>query len=222
MRRIEALGVLAEETAGLPVVVTCAATSRELAAVADRPSHLYLLDSMGLAGSVATGVALGLADTPVERVVALEGDGSLLMNPNVLITGGYLRPAKLLVVLLDNHVYGSTADLPTYAARIDLGALAAAAGWTVLRAREPRALRAEFGRARRAVGPVLLHVRISVGNAADVPKLLEDPVVLARRFQDWLSARRGEQSGLSTGGKPDPSTGAAETGPQDAGTEAAL
>ena len=68
MRRIEALEVLAKETAELPVVVTCAATSRELAAVADRPNHLYLLDSMGLAGSVATGLSVALG----ERVVVIE------------------------------------------------------------------------------------------------------------------------------------------------------
>src|SRR6266545_654339 len=143
MLRIEALRVLAEKTVSLPVVVTCAATSRELAAVADRPNHLYLLDSMGLAGSVATGVALGVGG----RVVVIEGDGSLLMNPNVLATGGYLRPSKLLMVLLDNGVYGSTANLPTYSSRVDLGALAEAAGWTVLRAEAPDGLRAGFARA---------------------------------------------------------------------------
>jgi thiamine pyrophosphate-dependent acetolactate synthase large subunit-like protein len=185
MKRIEALRVLADESADLPVVVTCAATSRELAAVADRPNHLYLLDSMGLAGSVATGIALGLAGSRFERVVAIEGDGSLLMNPNVLPTGGYLRPANLLMVLLDNGVYGSTAGLPTYSAQIDLGDLAAASGWQVLRADDPSTLRAQFRKALE--GPAFLHVRIEPGNAPDVPKLLEDPVIIGRRFQDWLA-----------------------------------
>ncbi|WP_020674186.1 thiamine pyrophosphate-dependent enzyme [Amycolatopsis nigrescens] len=191
MQRIEALEVLAEATEGLPVVATCASTSRELAAVADRPNHLYLLDSMGLAGSVATGLALAVAGTPVERVVAIEGDGSLLMNPNVLPTGGYLRPANLLLVLLDNGVYGATANLPTYAGRVDLGALADAAGWTVHRAGDADGLRVELGKALTADGPVFLHVRVEVGNAPDIPKLLENPVVLGRRFQDWLTATAG-------------------------------
>lgn len=173
------------------MVVTCAATSRELAAIADRPNHLYLLDSMGLAGSVATGLALSL-DTgplvpPVARVVAIEGDGSLFMNPNVLTTGGYLRPRKLLMVLLDNQVYGSTANLPSYAARVDLGGLAGAAGWHVLRAGDPAELASAFTAALALDGPVFLHVRIEAGNAPDVPKLLEDPVIIGRRFQDWLT-----------------------------------
>ncbi|MEV0281207.1 thiamine pyrophosphate-dependent enzyme [Streptomyces sp. NPDC050610] len=194
VKRVEALEIVAGPTSDLPVVVTCAASSRELAAVAGGPNHLYLLDAMGLAGSVATGLALALADTPVRRVVAVEGDGSLLMNPNVLPTGGYLRPEKLLMVLLDNGVYGATADLPTYAGRVDLGGLAEAAGWTVRRAGDPDGLRTELAGALADEGPVLLHVRIVPGNAAGVPKLLEDPVVLGRRFQDWLAAQTGEAS----------------------------
>jgi sulfopyruvate decarboxylase subunit beta len=184
VKRIDALRVVAEHTADLPVVVTCAASSRELAAVADRPNHLYLLDAMGLAGSVATGLAMMLADT---RVVAIEGDGSLLMNPNVLPTAGYLRPGNLLMVLLDNGVYGATANLPTYATRVDLGVLAVAAGWSVLVARDPDELGTALTDATD--GPVLVHVRIEPGNAPDVPKLLENPVVIGRRFHDWLRTR---------------------------------
>ncbi len=107
MKRIEALAVLADLTSRHPVVVTCAATSRELASVKDADNHLYLLDAMGLAGSVATGLALSV-DPAAPKVVGIEGDGSLFMNPNVLPTGGYLAPDNLLLVLLDNGVYGST------------------------------------------------------------------------------------------------------------------
>jgi len=189
VKRIEALQIIAEHTGELPVVVTCAASSRELAAVADGPNHLYLLDAMGLAGSVATGIALAIADTSMRKVVTIEGDGSLLMNPNVLPTAGFLRPEKLVMVLLDNGVYGATANLPTYASSIDLGALAEASGWTVHRTADPDGLRGELETVLSLDGPVLLHVRIEVGNAVDVPKLLEDPVVLGRRFQDWLAAR---------------------------------
>ncbi|MEG8183529.1 phosphonopyruvate decarboxylase [Nocardia terpenica] len=189
MRRIDALRVLTEHTETLPVVVTCAASSRELAAVADRPNHLYLLDSMGLAGSVGTGLALAVADSAVPKVITVEGDGSLLMNPNVLPTAGFLRPDKLVLVLLDNAVYGATADLPTYADRIDLGRLAEAAGWTVRRAEDADELRTGLAEVLALPGPTLLHVRLAAGNAPNVPKLLADPVVLGRRFLDWLAAR---------------------------------
>ncbi|MDI2027599.1 thiamine pyrophosphate-dependent enzyme [Saccharopolyspora sp. TS4A08] len=219
MRRLEALQHLVELTENRPVVVTCAATSRELASIADRDNHLYLLDSMGLAGSVTTGLAMAVEEVlmktspphgprpqgwglvgsdsfhenfapPVEKVIGIEGDGSLLMNPNVLPTGGFTRPRALLV-LLDNRAYGSTAGLPTYTGSIDLGAMAEAAGWAVGRADDPATLRAEFTRLLALPGPCFLHARIEPGNAADIPKLLADPVMLTHRFQRWLAAALG-------------------------------
>ena len=63
MRRLEALQQLVDLTENRPVVATCAATSRELASIADRDNHLYLLDSMGLAGSVTTGLAMAVEDS---------------------------------------------------------------------------------------------------------------------------------------------------------------
>lgn len=189
MRRIAALRHLVELTDDLPVVVTCAATSRELASIEDRDNYLYLLDSMGLVGSVATGLAMGVRGSSIPKVIGIEGDGSLLMNPNVLPTGGYLAPENLLLVLLDNQVYGSTAGLPTYANRVDLAGIAEASGWRVGRAHDEEGMRAEFARLLEETGPGFLYVRIEAGNAADITKLLIDPVPLGNRFASWLAAR---------------------------------
>lgn len=191
MRRIEVLEAVCARTARLPVVATCAATSRELAAVADRPNHLYLLDSMGLAPAVGIGVAMALArDADGDgRVVVLEGDGGLLMSLNTLATVGALRPAGLVMVLLDNRVYASTGDVPTLAEQVDLGAVAAACGLAVHPAEDPDTLTRALDTALGRPGPHLVHARIAPGNTAGVPLLLEDPVVLGRRFRDWLTAR---------------------------------
>jgi thiamine pyrophosphate-dependent acetolactate synthase large subunit-like protein len=185
MQRIEALTALADLTGRHPVVVTCAATSRELASVRDSDNHLYLLDAMGLAGSVAIGLALSL-DPAAPKVIGIEGDGSLLMNPNVLPTGGYLAPANLLLVLLDNGVYGSTGALPTYSSRIDLERLAAAAGWTTRAVDTTDGLRTAFADLLAVREPAFLYARIAPGNVQDLPKLLVDPVTLRDRFTRWL------------------------------------
>jgi len=185
MKRIEALQALADLTGRHPVVVTCAATSRELASVKDSDNHLYLLDAMGLVGSVATGLALS-TDPSAPKVVGIEGDGSLLMNPNVLPTGGYLAPDNLLLVLLDNGVYGSTGDLPTYSSKIDLGRFAAAVGWTTRSTDTVDGLKAAFGELLTVRGPAFLHARIEAGNAAGIEKLLIDPVLITDRFTRWM------------------------------------
>lgn len=194
MKRIEALRILAELTDEHPVVVTCAATSRELASVKDTDNHLYLLDSMGLVGSVATGLALDLPEgTP--KVIGIEGDGSLLMNPNVLPTGGYIKPDTLLIVL-DNEVYGSTAGLPTYSSEVNLEKLAAAAGWETGRAEDAETLTSQYKRLLEVTDkPAFLHVPIEAGNAADIPKLLIDPVSITHRFTRWLKTA-GERANL--------------------------
>lgn len=189
MRRIEALQHLNELTADLPVVVTCAATSRELAAVETRNNHFYVLDAMGLVGSITTGLAIAVKDSDVRKVIGLEGDGSLLMNPNVLPTGGFIAPDKLFLILLDNQVYGSTAGIPTYSDRVDLGAIAEAAGWTVGRADDETSLREEYPRLLNTHGPTFLHMKIEAGNAMNVPKLLVDPVTITNRFRIWLTSR---------------------------------
>lgn len=187
MKRIEALQILADLADQHPVVVTCAATSRELASVKDSDNHLYLLDSMGLVGSVATGLALDLPES-TPKVVGIEGDGSLLMNPNVLPTGGYVKP-NMLLVLLDNQVYGSTAGLPTYSSEVNLEELAAAAGWATGRAEDAAGLTAEWARLMDIHDrPAFLHVPIESGNASNIPKLLIDPVSITYRFRRWLEA----------------------------------
>jgi len=190
MKRIEALEAILPAIEVVPVVVTCAATTRELAALADRPNYLYLLDSMGLAVSVATGLALALGNEPIERVIAIEGDGSLFMNLNALATLGFLAPEKLIVVLLDNGVYGSTADVPTYAGKLNLADMARSVGAVVAVASDREAVVAALDRAFAEPGPHFLHVRIEPGNAT-CPLFLADPVALKVRFETWLRARLG-------------------------------
>lgn len=59
----------------------------ELASLENRYNHFYVLDSMGLVGSITTGLALAAKDSDLPKVIGIEGDGSLLVNPNVLPTG---------------------------------------------------------------------------------------------------------------------------------------
>lgn len=188
MKRIDALEVLVASTPDAPVVATCAATSRELASVADRDNHLYLLDAMGLAISVGTGLALAVERSSVDRVFVVEGDGSLLMNLNAAATAGYLAPERLVVLLLDNGVYASTGAIATQAATLDLGAIAEAAGMKVLRADDTDALQAALERSVSEPGPWFIHSRISPENIP-AALLLIDPVVHGNRFQRWLTSR---------------------------------
>ncbi|BCB91322.1 thiamine pyrophosphate-dependent enzyme [Phytohabitans suffuscus] len=172
-----------------PVVLTLGGTAREMIAVAGRrPNHLVNLDAMGQTVGVALGLALGLRD---RRVVAVEGDGSLLMGLSVLSTAGYLKPDNLVVLLLDNGVYLATGGQPTAAADADLVAMALACGWAGGReVRTGQELAAALDWARGTPGPLL--VRVHIGTA-QIPTgyFLEDPAILAEDFRRWLRSPAG-------------------------------
>ena len=58
-------------------------TNFDLWAAGRRPQNFYMLGSMGLAAPIALGVALA---QPQRKVIALEGDGSILMQLGSLAT----------------------------------------------------------------------------------------------------------------------------------------
>src|SRR5437764_14217037 len=66
-----------------------------------RPQNFYMLGSMGLAGPIALGVALA---QPKRRVIALEGDGSILMQLGSLATVAMVAPKNLTIVVWDNEM----------------------------------------------------------------------------------------------------------------------
>jgi Thiamine pyrophosphate enzyme, C-terminal TPP binding domain len=99
-------------------------TNFDLWSAGRRPQNFYMLGSMGLAIPIALGVALA---QPQRHVIALEGDGSLLMQLGCLTTIAALKPANLTIVIMDNGLYQITGGQATPAAGIaDYVALARA------------------------------------------------------------------------------------------------
>lgn len=74
-----------------------------------RGRALPLFGSMGMVLPVAVGIAMGCSN----KVIAIEGDGGLLMNLGGLTTAATLAPANLLLVVLDNDGYQTTGGQPT-------------------------------------------------------------------------------------------------------------
>lgn len=173
-----ALRVIDDVFADDPLVVTCGATARELASFVRRPTHLPLLDSMGLTSAVGLGVALGRPGP----VGVVDGDGSLLMGFSILPTLATHGPANLTVVVLDNGQHASADELPSQAARLDLAAAARGVGLAVSTCATPHELRAALATARSSSACHVVHVRIEPGNSPGVPLLLADPAVLAATF----------------------------------------
>ena len=128
MTRVEATRVIVALAGDAPIVASLGHPAYDLFAAGDRPQNFYTWGSMGLASSIGLGLALARPDV---RVFVLDGDGSLLMNLGSLATIGQLRPANLVLVVMDNEEYATTGGQPTPTADgADLDAAARAMGIT--------------------------------------------------------------------------------------------
>ncbi len=182
LSRAEALAIIAEVFPTEPAVVTLGATVRELiATVGRRDNDLYVLDSMGLPVAIGLGIALGRSENP-EKIVVIEGDGGLLMGLSSLATVGFLKPANLVILVLDNGTYASTGGQPTAATTTDFVAVAEGCGIRGIHAEDEAGFRAALAQAREQDGPTLVRLLIDQ-RSIKTPYLLEDPVLLSAPFR---------------------------------------
>jgi sulfopyruvate decarboxylase subunit beta len=86
----------------------------------------FRVRTLGLCSSIALGMALGL---PRRKIIALDGDGSLLMNLCSLPTIARMRPKNLIHIIFDNEMYEASGGKTTATgAGTDLVGIARAAG----------------------------------------------------------------------------------------------
>jgi len=193
MKRIEVIGAVAAQP-GL-VICTLGLPSRELYSLSDKPSHFYMLGSMGMASSIG----LGLALAQEKRVYIIDGDGSLLMNLGSLATVAAHAPKNYCLVVVDNKGYGSTGHQPTpTAGRTDLAQLARAAGIEQVCAVKTLSELADcLDRHREECATIIAEADAS---SVDVPQVPLLPRGIARRFK--AEVMREDNSSLK---KPDAS-----------------
>jgi thiamine pyrophosphate-dependent acetolactate synthase large subunit-like protein len=151
-----------------------------------RPQNFYMLGSMGLAIPIALGVAIA---QPQRHVIALEGDGSLLMQLGCLSTVAMRAPKNLTIVLWDNGIYQITGGQPTASsASADLVGIARASGLT------SSAWAADEEDFERLVakalegGPSLIAARID--DKPGVGATDRDPVRIRAAFMEGLGVKR--------------------------------
>jgi thiamine pyrophosphate-dependent acetolactate synthase large subunit-like protein len=164
------------------VLVSCLGANARYLPHMEVPSPVFALcDSMGAAIPLALGMAL---QRPDRHLVALEGDGSLLMSPNVLATVAAARPPNLSVLLWVNGRYESSGGQALPSAPVDWAALARAAGIRhVESVRDVAGLRATFPNARSASEPAVLVVEVAFDPAEAIPPYSERPDEIRARFR---------------------------------------
>ncbi|MCB0156407.1 MAG: thiamine pyrophosphate-binding protein [Anaerolineae bacterium] len=127
MKRSDCIEALYPEFEDRLVVTIMGACAQELYDLGHRENFFYLQHAMGLAPSIGLGLAMNL---PHEKVVVLDGDGSVLMNMGGLATLARYRPANLTHIIFDNGSLLSTGGFASHTTSglTDLAAVAAGAG----------------------------------------------------------------------------------------------
>jgi len=109
LRRIDAITEIptSRYVAKGVVITNIGYVSRELYSLSDGANVFYMLGSMGLASSIGLGLALVQKH---RETFVIDGDGSVFMNLGTLASIGNFAPRNFHLIIIDNHVHGSTGN----------------------------------------------------------------------------------------------------------------
>ena len=170
------------------VVCNIGLPSQELHFHDDQPSNFYMLGTMGLASSIG----LGLALSQNEKVIAIDGDGSILTNLGTLPTIANNVADNFILIIIDNGSYGSTGDQPTYAGKkTSLAAVATASGCSHVIECQAEEVASVVQVALDSNQMTVVVCKCSPGNAI-VPVIDTDPVVIRTRFMAEIQSRNNK------------------------------
>ncbi len=164
----------------LPIVSNLGPTTDELWHAGHRDRNFYTYGSMGLCSSIALGIALSTD----ERVVSLDGDGSLLMNMGTIATVGREQPGNLIVIVWDNEEWAQTGHQASHTAKgTDLAQVAQSCGIrNTNTVRNLEDLESTFLTALREEGPWFIVAKIE--EAEYLPVAPIEPEMTLYRFRN--------------------------------------
>jgi len=185
MKRYEAIEAITESLKGDELVISAnGLISRELFTIKDSPRNFYMLGSMGLASSIAFGLAFSL---PNKKVVVIDGDGNILMNLGSLAIIGHFAPENLIHIVLDNEMHASTGGQPTVSNTVRLEKVAHAAGYrTAKKVSTSEDLHVAVKEVLNTTeGPSFVLVKIEKGEK-EVPRVSHEPTHIKSRFKEAM------------------------------------
>ena len=122
-----AVPALVGDPSDLLIVAGLAGTAKDIGALSNESPNVFL---MGGAMGAAVPFAMGLAYAQRERrVLAVTGDGDLMMSVGILSTIGVMQPPNLAILCVDNGHYGETGYQEGHTSRgVDLEIIARGSG----------------------------------------------------------------------------------------------
>tara|TARA_B110000305_G_C19416447_1_gene628257 strand:+ start:1139 stop:1732 length:594 start_codon:yes stop_codon:yes gene_type:complete len=185
MRRYDVLKKIIPIIKNHFVVCNIGLPSQELHYLDDQPTNFYMLGTMGLASSIG----LGLAIAQEQKIISIDGDGSVLTNFGTLPTIANNNANNFILLIIDNGSYGSTGDQPTYAGKkTSLSEVAKACGCENVVECSAEDTASVLEQAINSDKMTIIVSKCQSGNVK-VPVIELDPVVIRHRFMAELVSR---------------------------------
>jgi sulfopyruvate decarboxylase subunit beta len=193
MKRPDFIEVFARHRGDVPTITGPGLVSRELFAMTgDDPTVLYNMEM-----PYATPMCLGLAMArPKQRIVALEGDGSLISALGILTTVARYRPPNLTIIVLDNESFSTfgAGMISATATGVDLAAVARACGIaTTIGVTTLQAAEAAIPKVLHEAGPWLLVAKVDAQSEPD-PRFVRNSPDVTEQSLDFARMLRGSGS----------------------------
>lgn len=191
LKREQALSVLLDEFNSDDIVVsTTGKTSREVFELRkqrnQQASDFLTVGGMGHTSSIAMGVALS---APKKRVIAIDGDGSMLMHMGALPIIGNHGSNNLIHIVLNNQCHESVGGQPTVAGNIDIEKLAYASGYRgYVKAENQQEITVNWNSIQQQAGPILFEIKIAKGSREDLGRPTSSPIENKRMFMRHLGS----------------------------------
>jgi sulfopyruvate decarboxylase subunit beta len=157
MKRDECFRILARHVTD-EIVIASYSSAVDWDALGARTRNYFSVGAMGLASSHGLGLALG---RPQQRVLVLDGDGSLLMNLGSLVTIGAAAPRNLVHFVCHNGTYEANGSHPIPNQNVDFSGMARAAGYAQVHDfAELSAFTQQIGHVLAQDGPVFATLKV--------------------------------------------------------------
>ena len=146
------------------IVVATYTSAFEWRRVDPDPLNFVSVGAMGQASSHGLGLAIGL---PEQKVIVLDGDGSLLMNMSTLTTIANEAPDNLVHFVIENGSYEANGGHPIPSqGRMDFAGMARAAGYAHAVTYEGlNQFAADLPELLSRPGPVFAALKVEAGDA---------------------------------------------------------
>ena len=182
MIRKEAMQIAIDEIGNNPIISANGFISRDLFNVNDKESNFYMIGSMGLASSIALGVAM---KNTKKLIFVFDGDGNILMNLGSLVTIGSIKPKNLVHIIFDNGSHESTGGQPTNSKLVKIKKIAESTNYHVFETENGLKFRKILRNIKKNSGPTMIIVKIKTKKIVS-QRITHTPPNIKKRFMNSI------------------------------------